>query len=191
MLRARQPAAILFDAAASGVTADLTVTLGDLTLSGDASTGVAGDLTVTLGGIALSADATVATATPVTADLTATLGALSLSADATSGAIIIIDDTHDGDYLGKRLRKERKAVAARRQRVLDLYEQIVEGKHPQPEVVALVEAAGISNPDSIIYAPAIELTGLIKTLERAQQLAERLAVEAAIEADDEEVLLLL
>ena len=212
MLRARQPAAILFDAAASGVTADLTATLGALALSGDASTGVAGDLTatlgaltvsadastgvagdltVTLGGIALSADATVSTPTPVTADLTATFGALSLSADATSGTTIIIDDTHDGDYLGKKLRKERKAVAARRQRVLDLYEQIVEGKQPQPEVVALVEAAGISSPDSIIYAPAIELTGLIATLERAQQLAERLAIEAAIEADDEEVLLLL
>lgn len=109
----------------------------------------------------------------------------------TSPPIVIIDDTHDGDYLGKKLRKERKAVAARRQRVLDLYEQIVEGKQPEPEVVALVEAAGINSPDSIIYAPAIELTGLIATLERAQQLAERLAIEAAIEADDEEVLLLL
>lgn len=144
MLRARQPAAILFDAAASGVTADLTATLG---------------------GITLTADATV--------------------------PAFILDDTHDGDYLGKKLRKERKAIAARRQRVLDLYEQIVEGKQPEPEVVALVQAAGIISPDSIIYAPAIELTGLIATLERAQQLAERLAVEAAIEADDEEVLLLL
>ena len=167
MLRARQPAAILFDAAASGVTADLTATLGGITLTADA----------TVGG-------------PVTADLTVTLGGIQLTADATVPAFIL-DDTHDGDYLGKKLRKERKAVAARRQRVLDLYEQIVEGKQPQPEVVALVEAAGISSPDSIIYAPAIELAGLIETLERAQQLAERLAVEAAIEADGEEVLLLL
>ena len=144
--------------------------------------------------IAITAPApTIQAATGTSVVVPATAIALTAFAPSiqTSPPIVIIDDTHDGDYLGKKLRKERKAIAARRQRVLDLYEQIVEGKQPEPEVVALVEAAGISSPDSIIYAPAIELTGLIATLERAQQLAERLAIEAAIEADDEEVLLLL
>lgn len=187
MLRARQPAAILFDATASGVTADLTATLGGIALTADATVGgpVTADLTVTLGGIGLTADATVSGG-PVTADLTVTLGGIQLTADATVPAFIL-DDTHDGDYLGEKLRKERKAVAARRQRVLDLYEQIVEGKQTEPEVVAMVEAAGIAAADDIIAAPAIDLKNLVATLEAA----ERLARELAIERDDEEVLMLL
>lgn len=183
MLRARQPAAILFDATSTGVTADLTATLGGISLTADATVPVVADLSATLDGISLTADATVAA---LVADLNVTLGGIQLTADATV-PIVIFDDTHDGDYLGKRLKRERKAVAARRQRVLDLYEQIVEGKEPEPEVVALVEAAGISTASDIIEAPAISLNSLIASLEQAQILARNLAIEA----DDEEVLLLL
>lgn len=203
MLRARQPAAILFDAT-GGVTADLTATLGGISLTADATVPVVADLSVTLGGISLNADATV----PVVGDLSATLGGISLVADATVAAlvadlnvtlggiqltadatvpVVILDDTHDGDFLRKKFKRERKAVAARRQRVLDLYEQIIEGKQPEPEVVALVQAAGIITASDIIEAPAISLNSLVANLERAQALARDLAIEA----DDEEVLLLI
>jgi hypothetical protein len=72
-------------AAPAGVTADLSATLGALTLAADATItqpSVTADLSATLAALTLSSDATVAFA-GVTADLSATLAALSLSADAT------------------------------------------------------------------------------------------------------------
>ena len=112
----------------------------------------------------------------------------------TSGPIppVVVDDTHDGEYRGRRYRKEREEAEARRRRVLALYERIVEGKEDLPDAVEYavtraVEAAGVESRADIIEAPSIDLGRILAGLERA------LAIQQAmmIEADDEEVMLLL
>ena len=105
---------------------------------------------------------------------------------------VVVDDTHDGDYLRKKLKREREEVEARRRRVLELYERIVEGLEPAPEEVeqavsAAIEAVGVDTRADIIEAPSIDLGRILAGLERALDLQRRLALEA----DDEEVMLLL
>ena len=114
------------------------------------------------------------------------------SATWSDGSVIVVDDTHDGDYLGKKLKREREEVEARRRWVLELYERIVEGLEPAPEEVeqavsAAIEAVGVETRADIIEAPSIDLGRILAGLERA------LAIQQAmmIEADDEEVMLLL
>jgi hypothetical protein len=105
---------------------------------------------------------------------------------------VVVDDTHDGDYLRKKLKREREEVEARRRRVLELYERIVEGLEPAPEEVeqavsAAIEAVGVETRADIMEAPPIDLGRILAGLERALDLQRRLALEA----DDEEVMLLL
>lgn len=114
------------------------------------------------------------------------------SATWSDGSVIVVDDTHDGDYLRKKLKREREEVEARRRRVLELYERIVEGLEPAPEEVeqavsAAIEAVGVETRADIIEAPSIDLGRILAGLERALELQRRLALEA----DDEEVMLLL
>jgi hypothetical protein len=76
--------------------------------------------------------------------------------------------------------------------VLELYERIVEGLEPAPEEVeqavsAAIEAVGVETRADIIEAPSIDLGRILAGLERALDLQRRLALEA----DDEEVMLLL
>jgi hypothetical protein len=105
---------------------------------------------------------------------------------------VIIDDTHDGEYLGKKLRKEREEAEARRRRVLALYERIVEGKEDLPDaaeyiVTRAVEAAGVEARADILKAPTIDLGRILAGLERASAIQR----DMQLEADDEEVMLLL
>ena len=105
---------------------------------------------------------------------------------------VVVDDTHDGDYLRKKLKREREEVEARRRRVLELYERIVEGLEPAPEEVeqavsAAIEAVGVETRADIIEAPSIDLGRILAGLERALDLQRRLALEA----DVVEVMLLL
>jgi hypothetical protein len=114
------------------------------------------------------------------------------SATWSDGSVIVVDDTHDGDYLRKKLKREREEVEARRRRVLELYERIVEGLEPAPEEVeqavsAAIEAVGVETRADIIEAPSIDLGRILAGLKRALDLQRRLALEA----DDEEVMLLL
>jgi hypothetical protein len=103
---------------------------------------------------------------------------------ATWGAdpYIYVDDTHDGEYRARKMREEKEAVEQRRQRVLALYERIVEGKETRA-----VEAAGIESRADIVKAPTIDLNRILAGLERASAIQR----EMHIEADDEEVMLLL
>lgn len=114
------------------------------------------------------------------------------SATWSDGSVIVVDDTHDGDYLGKKLKREREEVEARRRRVLELYERIVEGLEPaldevEQAVSAAIEAVDVETRADIIEAPSIDLGRILAGLERALDLQRRLALEA----DDEEVMLLL
>lgn len=114
------------------------------------------------------------------------------SATWSDGSVIVVDDTHDGDYLRKKLKREREEVEARRRRVLELYERIVEGLEPaldevEQAVSAAIEAVDVETRADIIEAPSIDLGRILAGLERALDLQRRLALEA----DDEEVMLLL
>lgn len=113
---------------------------------------------------------------------------------ATWGAdpYIYVDDTHDGDFRARKMREERKAVEQRRQRVLALYERIVEGKQSLPDaaeyiVTRAVEAAGVEARADILKAPTIDLGRILAGLERASAIQR----DMQLEADDEEVMLLL
>ena len=185
MLRARQPALGPVSAGTT-IDADLSATLGAATLASDVTVAnpVTADLTATLGTATLSSDVSVAS--PITADLTATLGAATLASDVQVGAILI-DDTHDGDYLRKKLKAERKALKRRRQQVISLYERLVEGKEPPPAVVEVLQTEGIAPEIIARQATAPEYDRMIAALERAVELNARLQIEA----DDEEVLLLI
>ena len=68
---------------ASGITADLSQTLGTITLTGDATTAIAAALAQTLDAATLSADATAAIST----DLSQTLGEISTTATATAAIV--------------------------------------------------------------------------------------------------------
>lgn len=113
---------------------------------------------------------------------------------ATWGAdpYIYVDDTHDGDFRARKMREEREAVERRRQRVLALYERIVEGKQSLPDaaeyiVTRAVEAAGVEARADILKAPTIDLGRILAGLERASAIQR----DMQLEADDEEVMLLL
>ena len=105
---------------------------------------------------------------------------------------IVVDDTHDGEYRARKLREERAAAEQRRQRVLALYERIVEGKQSLPDaaeyiVTRAVEAAGVEARADILKAPTIDLGRILAGLERASAIQR----DMQLEADDEEVILLL
>lgn len=96
-------------------------------------------------------------------------------------------DGHDGKWLADRLARERRKQDERRQRVLDLYERVVEGKEPVEPVVEVLARAGIEDREAIIDAPEIDLGRMLAALERAIEIAAK----AELEQDDEEVMLLL
>ena len=100
---------------------------------------------------------------------------------------IIIIDTHDGGKQKKKFADENAKKQRQKQEIIDLYEQIVEGK---PKLAAeivepYVKTATISEIKSV-NAVNIDFDALINDLTRIQQL-----YDAHIEMDDEEVLALL
>ena len=102
-------------------------------------------------------------------------------------APILIVDTHDGGKQKKKFAAEQAKKQRQKQEIIDLYEQIVEGK---PKLAAeivepYVKQATISEINSL-NTINIDFDSFIKDLARIQQL-----YDAHIEMDDEEVLALL
>lgn len=100
-------------------------------------------------------------------------------------APIIVVDTHDGGKQKKKFNEEKAKKQRQKQEIIDLYEQIVEGK---PKLAAeivepYVKTATISEIKSVNN---IDFDSLLNDLVRIQQL-----YDAHIEMDDEEVLALL
>ena len=100
-------------------------------------------------------------------------------------APIIVVDTHDGGKQKKKFNAEKARKQRQKQEIIDLYEQIVEGK---PKLAAeivepYVKTATISEIKSL---PSIDFDSLMNDLARIQQL-----YDAHIEMDDDEVLALL
>ena len=98
---------------------------------------------------------------------------------------IIIDfDTHDGGKkkFKEKLAKEIKDKKRRRQEIVDLYEQIVEGK---PAIAAEIVAPYVKQA-TISEIKSINFDALMADVNRVQQM-----YDTYIEMDDEEVLALL
>lgn len=142
-----------------------------LALSGNGATGAAGNVSLSFslastGTEAISSAGTVIAVVP---------------------PIIIIDDTHDGDYKGKKFAEERKKKEKRKRELIDLYERVVEGR---PEV-----AAQIVEPYVKTKARGQESAPLVKQVDFDKLMRDIAKVEALyaehIEMDDEEVLALL
>lgn len=101
-------------------------------------------------------------------------------------APIIIVDTHDGGT--KRRKQEADKQKQRRNEVIALFEQIIEGKPLVAEEIAapFIKQATISNLKSIDFINTVDFDALMADLVRVQQV-----YDAYIEMDDEEVLALL
>lgn len=101
-------------------------------------------------------------------------------------APIIIVDTHDGGP--KRRKQEADKQKQRRDEVIALFEQIIEGKPLVAEEIAapFIKQATISNLKSIDFINTVDFDALMTDLVRVQQV-----YDAYIEMDDEEVLALL
>ncbi len=93
----------------------------------------------------------------------------------------VTGDFHDGDYLQKRIKKERKAADRRREQIKEAYEILVEGR---PAVAAKIVKPYIS-PTNTAENP-IDFESFIADLERVEWLWKEY-----IELEDEEVLALL
>jgi hypothetical protein len=101
-------------------------------------------------------------------------------------APIIIVDTHDGGP--NRRKQEADKQKQRRDEVIALFEQIIEGKPLVAEEIAapFIKQATISNLKSIDFINTVDFDALMTDLVRVQQV-----YDAYIEMDDEEVLALL
>ena len=106
---------------------------------------------------------------------------------ATAPPIIIIDDTHDGDYKKKKWAEERSKKEKRKQEIINLYERIVEGK---PQVAEEIVAPYVKTK-----ARGQETAPTVKQIDFDKLMRDIAKVEALwtehIEMDDEEVLALL
>jgi hypothetical protein len=104
--------------------------------------------------------------------------------------IIVVDDTHDGDYhkkLKKRFDKENQRLKRKRDDVIAAYERIVEGKPDlAKELTAGFEVKAKSSKKSGKSLPSIDFDKLINDLDRTEQLWNEY-----LEMEDEDLMVLL
>ena len=104
--------------------------------------------------------------------------------------IIVVDDTHDGDYhkkLKKRFDKENQRLKRKRDDVIAAYERIVEGKPDlAKELTAGFEVKAKSSKRSGKSLPIIDFDKLINDLDRTEQLWNEY-----LEMEDEDLMVLL
>lgn len=183
-------------AAAAGITADLSVTLDDVTLSADgtvASTGITGDLSATLGAATLASTGTI-TQPGITANLSSTLDSLTLASNAT---IVLPPGTgvvFDGDYLKPRKSKQREFRDERREReeLRALVERAVdpiraksaqvvqtESEDGEPGIAIVTRTRQTAVPVPPSFSVAEVAAMVAAALERAGIEARRVATENA------------
>lgn len=104
--------------------------------------------------------------------------------------IIVVDDTHDGDYhkkLKKRFDKENQRLKRKRDDVIAAYERIVEGKPGlAKELTAGFEVKAKSSKSTGKSLPNIDFDKLINDLDRTEQLWNEY-----LEMEDEDLMVLL
>jgi hypothetical protein len=100
--------------------------------------------------------------------------------------VIITGDTHDGDREKRRQKKwqnEQEARERRKRELIDVYEQLVEGR---PSVAAQIVKPYVKPATRRTAEPTIDWNKLVADVERVQALYREYQ-----EMDDEDVLLLL
>jgi len=104
--------------------------------------------------------------------------------------IIIVDDTHDGDYhkkLKKQFDKENQRLKRKRDDVIAAYERIVEGKPDlAKELTAGFEVKAKSSKKADKSLPNIDFDKLINNLDRTERLWNEY-----LEMEDEDLMVLL
>jgi hypothetical protein len=105
-----------------------------------------------------------------------------------SGTPIIVDDTHDGDYLPRKFKRERDERNKRKRDIINAYEVLVEGRSPVIEELI----AQYSDPEpqqtkaAKPVAPRLDIDKIMQSADAIERLWN-----AYIDMDDEEILLLL
>ena len=97
----------------------------------------------------------------------------------------IIDDTHDGDFLGKKFAEEQARAAKRKESILAAYESLVENKPQIAEEIAEPFTALIVDKEKEPIKQ-IDYDALFADLDRVEAIWSNY-----IDLDDEEVLALL
>ena len=99
--------------------------------------------------------------------------------------IVIIGDTHDGDYHKKKFEDEIAKKLQRKKSIIEAYEFLVEGKIP--EVAEIVEpfVQAHKEPSNTVYIPQINFDAFLKDIDRVERLWN-----LYLDIEDEEFLLL-
>lgn len=188
-----------------GHTASMAVTLDSIDVAANATLGHAGTLAVTLDSIdvnmatvightatmavtldsiSTNINALVSSPGAITGTLAATLESISVAITATENKIYVVD-THDGEYYKKKFAKESQDKAKYRQRVVDLYEELVELK---PK--AAIDAVAPFVENDVNSEKGIDFNKLLSDINQTEAVYNALRRELE-EIDDEEVFLLL
>ena len=142
-----------------------------LTLSGNGATGAAGNVSLSFISALIGTEAIGSAGTVI----------------AVVPPIIIIDDTHDGDYKKKKYADERATKERRKAELVDLYERIVEGR---PEVAEKIVAPFVKTK-----AQGQQTAPLVRQIDFDKLMRDITKVEALykehLAMDDEEVLSLV
>lgn len=99
--------------------------------------------------------------------------------------IIVIDDTHDGDFLGKKFAEEQARAAKRREAILNAYEIVVEGRPKFAEEIAEPFTQLVVDQQEM-PVKQIDYDALFADLDRVEAIWSNY-----IDLDDEEILALL
>jgi hypothetical protein len=162
-----------------------------LPVTGNSATGSVGSLGVAVA-VALSGAVGTGAVGTVSPSITIAIGGVQATGavgDVTPVVppIIIIDDTHDGDYKKKKYAEERATKERRKAELVDLYERIVEGR---PEVAEKIVAPFVKTK-----AQGQQTAPLVRQIDFDKLMRDISKVEALykehLEMDDEEVLSLL
>jgi hypothetical protein len=114
-------------------------------------------------------------------EATGQVGTLTVAAQP----IIVIDDTHDGDFLGKKFAEEQARAAKRREAILNAYEIVVEGRPEFAEEIAEPFTQLVVDQQEI-PVKQIDYDALFADLDRVEAIWSNY-----IDLDDEEILALL
>jgi hypothetical protein len=176
--------------AAGSVTPSTTIALTGVQATGQVGTESSGT-TIALTGVQAIGQVGTVSHGGISFDLTG-VGATGTAGNViyVPAPIIIVDDTHDGDYhkkLKKRFDKENQRLTRKRDDVIAAYERIVEGKPAlAKELTAGFEVKAKSSKKTGKSLPSIDFDKLINDLDRTERLWNEY-----LEMEDEDLMVLL
>jgi hypothetical protein len=153
------------------------ITVGSTSITADLAATEAQDIAA-IGVTVSSANVTVALAATEAQDIA--------SIQITVPQPIIVDDTHDGDYLPRKFKRERDERRKRKRDIINAYEVLVEGKSPVIEELIAQYADPEPKQAKATAAPRLDIDKIMQSADAIERLWN-----AYIDMDDEEILLLL